>query len=92
VAAIVGVLLAIRQITTNFFARLGLFEQLDQERPTPAASGACAKALTQLAGPDRSFQPDEVHHFPFRHVKAEAEFVVQFHDLPDTVRVPFRVS
>jgi hypothetical protein len=91
-AALPGVLFAIRKIRTDFFTRLSLFEQFDQEWSTPTAAGTCTKTLAQLAGPNWLFQPKVVHHFPFRNVKAEAEFVVQFHDLPDWVRPPFNVS
>jgi len=56
-----------------------LGEHLAQKRPAPAATGAGAKALAQLAGPLRLFDADEAQQLPLRDVKTETDFVVRLH-------------
>lgn len=56
-----------------------LLEHLVEERSTPAASRTGTKTVGQLPGTHWVVETDEVEHFPARHVKTNADFVVQVH-------------
>jgi len=56
-------------------------EEPFEKWPAPTAPGPRAKALGQLPDAPRLLDANEVLHLPSRNVKAEAEFVVGFHDL-----------
>ncbi len=55
-------------------------KELLEERAAPAAAGSGAVALVELALAFGSFNAEEVQHLPFGDVKAEAEFIIEFHE------------
>ena len=74
------VLLGCGQFHIGDAFRRGRFKQSFQKWPTPSASGSRAKTFVELRRPARFFDTNEVHHFAFGDVKAQTEFVVEFHD------------
>ena len=69
-----------------------------QKRDAPAAARPRAAAFTDLRGDAGLVDADEVHDLPFGDVKAEANFVVEFHEDfrygpegggSETMRTPF---
>ena len=56
-----------------------LSEEPFQIAAAPAASGAGAETLAQLAGAARFFHPQKIHDLPLADVETEADFVVELH-------------
>jgi hypothetical protein len=54
-------------------------EHLRQIGPTPPAAGPGPKTLAHLGGAAGALQPQKVQQLPLGNVKAEANFVVEFH-------------
>jgi hypothetical protein len=59
-----------------------LLKESSQIGSTPTATRARAEAITKLCNPPRPLDPQIIDEFPLRHVKAEANFVVEFHAGP----------
>ena len=58
-------------------------KQSFQIAAAPSAPGPGSKALAQLAGPFRFFDTNEIDDFPSGNVKAEADWIVGFHENAD---------
>src|SRR5438067_1365704 len=56
-----------------------LFEELVQEGDAPAAAGAGAAALGELAGHLRLLDPQVLEQLPLSHAEAKADVVIEFH-------------
>ena len=88
-SAAVGVLVLGHLVRLDLAGGGHLIEILLQERPAPAAAGASAKALADLADAARLLHAQEVDNLPLADVKAQTDFVVE---VQGVVRGEWRVT